>query len=138
MSPSASSEAARKRMLAAKQRDTRPELELRGMLEKAGLDFEVDAPLPIKARRRADILIRNARLAIFVDGCFWHGCPIHGTWPKQNAEFWRDKIETNRRRDVDTDRRLKEEGWRVIRAWEHEDMEAVSMDIFSLVGCLLE
>lgn len=127
--PPASSQAARSRMLAAKQRDTKPEIELQTLLEKAGLQFEVNALLPIGLRRRADILIRDAQLAVFVDGCFWHGCPIHGTWPKQNAEFWRKKIETNKQRDRDTDNRLQEAGWRVIRVWEHQDMEEVSDSI---------
>ena len=64
-----------------------------------------------------------ARVAVFVDGCFWHGCPVHATWPKNNAEFWREKIETNRLRDRDTDRRLVAAGWEVVRMWEHEDIE---------------
>ena len=59
-------------------------------------------------------------IAIFVDGCFWHGCPEHATWPKQNAEFWRQKIETNRARDTDTNERLRNIGWTVLRFWEHE------------------
>jgi DNA mismatch endonuclease (patch repair protein) len=71
-------------------------------------------------RRRADIVFGGAQLIVFVDGCFWHGCPEHGTWPARNAEFWRQKIETNRQRDRDTDRRLAEAGWEVIRVWEHE------------------
>ena len=138
MRPPASSEAARSRMLAAKQRDTKPELELRALLEKAGLEFEIDVPLPIRVRRRADIMVKHARLAVFVDGCFWHGCPVHGTWPKQNAKFWRDKIETNRRRDMDTDRRLIEAGWRVVRAWEHEDMQEICVQIILLARSLSE
>ena len=65
------------------------------------------------------------KVAVFVDGCFWHGCPVHGTWPKANADFWREKIETNRARDADTDRRLRENGWLVIRVWEHEPPDDV-------------
>lgn len=61
------------------------------------------------------------KVAVFVDGCFWHGCPVHGTWPKTNAEFWRKKIETNRARDADTNRRLEALGWTVVRIWAHED-----------------
>jgi DNA mismatch endonuclease (patch repair protein) len=63
----------------------------------------------------------RARVAVFVDGCFWHGCPTHGTWPKQNGDWWREKIETNRQRDADTDRRISAAGWVVVRLWEHED-----------------
>ncbi len=58
---------------------------------------------------------------MFVDGCFWHGCDEHGTWPKQNADWWREKIEANQRRDRDTDARLRAAGWTVIRVWEHEN-----------------
>jgi DNA mismatch endonuclease (patch repair protein) len=60
------------------------------------------------------------KIAVFVDGCFWHGCPEHATWPKQNAEFWREKIEANQRRDADTNDRLRSIGWTVLRFWSHE------------------
>jgi DNA mismatch endonuclease (patch repair protein) len=72
-------------------------------------------------RRRADVVFINVRLAVFVDGCFWHGCPTHGTWPKANAAWWKAKIEANRRRDADTDDRLRAKGWFVLRFWAHED-----------------
>jgi DNA mismatch endonuclease (patch repair protein) len=67
------------------------------------------------------VLFGPAKVAVFVDGCFWHGCPEHATWPKNNAEFWRTKIEGNRRRDRDTDARLASAGWAAVRVWEHED-----------------
>lgn len=103
------------------QRGTRAELAIRSALFRMGLRYRVDAP-PLKGvRRKADIVFTSARLAVHVDGCFWHGCPLHGTWPKANAEFWRAKIEANQRRDADTDRRLIEAGWTSIRVWEHED-----------------
>ncbi len=69
---------------------------------------------------KPDFVFRRQRLAVFVDGCFWHGCPTHATWPKQNAEFWRKKILGNRRRDRAVNRLLKKSGWRVLRIWEHE------------------
>lgn len=72
-------------------------------------------------RRRADIVFGPSRVAVFVDGCFWHGCPEHGSWPRSNAEWWREKIQANKRRDSDTDRLLEDAGWYVIRIWEHED-----------------
>lgn len=131
--PEPSSPAARKRMLAAKQRNTKPELELQAALENEGLKFAVDVRPGKETRRRADILFELANVAVFVDGCFWHGCPVHGTWPKQNATFWREKIEANQRRDADTDHRLTESGWAVIRVWEHEDMEEVAKRIASIV-----
>jgi DNA mismatch endonuclease (patch repair protein) len=72
---------------------------------------------------RPDIVFTRKRVAVFVDGCFWHGCPIHASWPKRNADFWRTKIEGNRRRDCEQDRALVEAGWRVVRIWEHDDIE---------------
>jgi DNA mismatch endonuclease (patch repair protein) len=104
------------------RRDTKPEIELRRVLHARGLRFRVDRPVLPGVRRRADVVFGAARVAVFVDGCFWHGCPLHATWPKNNAEFWREKIETNRARDRDTDRRLEEAGWTVVRMWEHEDV----------------
>jgi DNA mismatch endonuclease (patch repair protein) len=123
-------------MVAAKPRDTKPELALRAALEEQGLTFTVDVRPDPATRRRADILFERVRVAVYVDGCFWHGCPLHGTWPKQNAEFWRNKIETNQQRDVDTDRKLTEAGWCVIRVWEHEVMAEAARRIAEIVSKL--
>ena len=121
--PKPSSVEARNRMRANRSRDTKPETQLRSLLHRRGLRFRVDvSPIP-GVRRRADLVFSTARVAVFVDGCFWHGCPVHGTWPKANADFWREKIETNRRRDEDTNRKFAEAGWTVVRVWEHEDVE---------------
>ncbi len=103
------------------QRDTFAELRLRRCLHAMGLRYRVDQAVLKRPRRTADLVFTRARVAVFVDGCFWHGCPEHASWPKSNADFWRDKIETNRRRDKDTDDRLEAEGWAVVRIWEHED-----------------
>jgi DNA mismatch endonuclease, patch repair protein len=73
-------------------------------------------PLPGKP----DFVFPKLRIAVFVDGCFWHGCPIHATQPKQNAEFWREKIARNQARDLLVTRQLRARGWRVLRLWEHE------------------
>lgn len=118
--PPASSADALRRMTSQRQRDTKGELELRSLLHRRGLRFRVHALLP-GLRRRSDIVFTRARVAVFVDGCFWHGCPEHGSWPKQNANWWREKIEANQRRDLDTDARLKAAGWTVVRVWEHDD-----------------
>jgi len=84
-------------------------------------------------RVRPDFVFRAARVAVFVDGCFWHGCPEHGTWPKENADWWRGKIEANKRRDRDTDARLTAAGWTVIRVWEHEDLTQAADHIVETV-----
>jgi DNA mismatch endonuclease (patch repair protein) len=102
-----------------RQRDTAAELTLRSVLHSRGLRFRVHYPVP-GVRRKADIAFTRVRVAVFVDGCFWHGCPEHGTWPKANAEWWRAKIQANRLRDKDTNHRLTEEDWTVVRVWEHE------------------
>jgi DNA mismatch endonuclease (patch repair protein) len=82
----------------------------------------VDANLPEIPRRRADVLFTRRRIAVFVDGCFWHACPLHGTAPQNNGEWWRAKLARNVARDRDTDQRLDDLGWVVLRFWEHEDM----------------
>lgn len=108
-------------------RNTAPEIALRTELHRRGHRYFVDRPIPgLSRRRRADIVFPRRRLAIFVDGCFWHGCPAHATWPKANAAWWRGKIEANRRRDADTDATLREAGWTVVRVWEHEQAAAAA------------
>ncbi|MBP0629917.1 very short patch repair endonuclease [Cupriavidus sp. AcVe19-1a] len=115
-----SSEAASRRMAKVRQKDTDAELALRRELHRRGLRYRVDFIVLEKPRRVADIAFPNLKIAVFVDGCFWHGCPIHGTWPKQNAELWQKKIEANRVRDLDTNERLRKDGWIVLRVWRHE------------------
>src|SRR5689334_2931854 len=117
-------------MQATAQRDTPGELVLRAAVHRAGLRFRVDWRLP-GLRRRADLAFTASRVAVFVDGCFWHGCPTHGTWPKANAAWWREKIEGNRRRDHDTDRGLKRAGWVVLRFWEHDDATIAAQAVAS-------
>lgn len=124
--PPASSEAARRRMKRARPRDTAPELAFRSAVCLRKLRYRVNHKLLPGLCRRADVAFVSARVAVFIDGCFWHGCPTHGTWPKANSEFWRNKIKTNRKRDKDTDRRLAEAGWLVFRVWEHEDLIAAA------------
>ena len=95
--------------------------------------YRLHVPLLTKPRRVADIVFPSARLAVFVDGCFWHGCPEHASWPKSNADFWREKIETNRSRDADTNQRLNALGWETVRIWEHEDARKAANRIAALV-----
>jgi DNA mismatch endonuclease (patch repair protein) len=87
-----------------------------------GLRFFVNRRVLIDVRREVDIVFPCAMVAVLCDGCYWHGCPTHGTMPKRNAEFWRAKLERNKERDRDTDERLTGRGWHVIRVWEHEDV----------------
>ena len=118
--PPASSPQVRAVMRANRRRDTGPELALRRGLHARGLRYRVDVPLPFDRRRRADIVFPRLRVAVYVDGCFWHGCPDHGPTPRSNTDFWLAKIARNRARDADTDVRLEAEGWTVLRYWEHD------------------
>ena len=107
-------------------RDTEPELAIRRLLHARGLRYRVDySPLP-GFRRRADIVFTRSRVAVYVDGCFWHGCPEHGTRPRRNSAFWTTKLASNKDRDTETDRRLNSAGWTVIRVWEHDDPVVVA------------
>lgn len=117
----ASSAAARKTMQANRSRDTGPELRLRRAVHALGLRYRVATrPLP-QFRRTADLVFTRVKVAVFVDGCFWHGCPTHHTRPRANAEYWSAKVERNRDRDLETTAVLQAAGWTVLRFWEHED-----------------
>ena len=124
--PPASSREVAQRMSRARRRDTAPEVAVRRELHRRGLRYRVDAPLPGLARRRADLLFTRAKVAVFLDGCFWHGCPDHGVLPKANREWWRAKLDANAARDADTDRHLHSIGWQSMRFWEHEPVLAVA------------
>jgi DNA mismatch endonuclease, patch repair protein len=115
------------------RRDTKPELAIRSELHRRGFRFRVDrAPVP-GLRSRADIVFGPARVVVYVDGCFWHSCPQHGTRPKANAEWWERKLDRNQERDRETDRALGEHGWSVVRIWEHEDPIAAADRIQEVV-----
>ena len=132
--PVASSEAARATMRANRGRDTGPELAVRRALHRMGLRYRVDHPLPFDRRRRADIVFTRPRVAVFIDGCFWHGCPDHGTTPRTNTRFWSEKIARNRGRDLETTERLEAEGWVVLRFWEHEEPSQVALEVAKAVS----
>lgn len=108
-----------------KRTGNRPEVTLRSALHRSGLRFRKDYPVRAGAGRpiRVDIAFTRARLAIFVDGCFWHGCPLHGTTPKSNRSYWGPKLARNVERDRETDERLRQAGWDVLRLWEHVSVE---------------
>jgi DNA mismatch endonuclease, patch repair protein len=111
-------------MRSTKRTDTSPELALRSALHRAGARFRKDYPVRTEERLvRPDIVFPARRLAVFVDGCFWHRCPEHGTDPRANADFWRAKLDRNVHRDEQTNAALQAAGWRVVRCWEHEPPE---------------
>jgi DNA mismatch endonuclease (patch repair protein) len=121
-------------MLGNRSRDTKPELAVRRLIHAAGLRYRVDyAPLRDRLRLRADIVFTRAKVAVFVDGCFWHGCPEHHTVAKTNAEFWATKVTGNRDRDSRTNSTLRDAGWTVLRFWEHEAPVAVAAAVVDVV-----
>jgi DNA mismatch endonuclease (patch repair protein) len=105
---------------------TKPEMTLRRALWAAGFRYRLKSRLP----GRPDVVFPRQRVAVFVDGCFWHGCPEHSTWPQTNQTFWKEKLSENVRRDARVSQQLVELGWTVLRFWEHE----VKTDVESLVG----
>lgn len=132
--PFASSEAIRRRMSGQLSEDTGPELAVRRALHAMGLRYRVHTQPLSSLRRRADVVFRLAKVAVFIDGCFWHGCPDHGRRRHDvNAWYWPEKIERNRRRDTDTDARLADAGWTVVRVWEHEDPAEVARRVATVV-----
>jgi DNA mismatch endonuclease, patch repair protein len=129
----ASSVDVRASMRGNRSRDTKPELRLRKQLHALGLRYRVSQRLVPVMTRSADVIFTRARVAVFVDGCFWHGCPDHYRPSKRNAEFWSDKINANRQRDDEVNRLLQEAGWRVVRVWEHEDPSVAARRVADLV-----
>lgn len=121
-------------MQANRGRDTRPELALRRAVHRRGLRYRVGLQ-PVKTRRRTvDLAFTRVKVAVFLDGCFWHGCPEHYRQATgETSQFWEAKIEQNRRRDADTDQRLSEAGWEVVRVWEHEDPETAADRVAAIV-----
>ena len=127
-------ERVRARMRAQRERDTAMERQIRSRLHAMGLRFRLHQRLLTGLRREADVVFARARVAVFIDGCFWHGCPEHGTWPKNNAVFWRRKLRANATRDRDTDARLAADGWVVVRVWEHERADQAAIRIAEVVA----
>jgi DNA mismatch endonuclease (patch repair protein) len=123
----------RSQMQAQRTRDTAPEMAVRRLLHAMGLRYRVDrSPLP-GLRRRADIVFGPAQVAVYIDGCFWHCCPRHGTRPISNASWWENKLAGNRARDADTDQHLRDADWISIRIWEHEDPKVAAEEIRRIV-----
>lgn len=123
-------------MRSIRRRDTQPELLLRSALHRQGYRFRVDFPIPVKQGRspKADIVFTRQKLAIFVDGCFWHGCAEHSKPPEQNSSYWGPKIARNIERDEETNTRLEAQGWRVVRVWEHVEVDEAVVRISEQLG----
>jgi DNA mismatch endonuclease (patch repair protein) len=129
----ASSRNARNTMVATRGRDTIPERRLRSAAHRLGLRYRVSArPLP-SMRRTADLLFARERLAVFVDGCFWHSCVAHSSTPHTNVAFWSEKLARTAERDRETDAALVAAGWTVLRIWEHEDPIAASHQVLKIL-----
>lgn len=115
-------------------KDTIPELALRSALHRRGLRFRLNRrPLPNR-RRTVDISFQAEKVAVFLDGCFWHGCPEHHSLSATNTDFWQRKVTENRERDAETTRMLQAQGWVVLRFWEHEDVEVAAQRVAEIVA----
>ena len=129
----ASSEGVRASMRSNRGRDTRPEVALRSAVHARGLRYRVAAQPINGLRRTADLVFPTEPVAVFLDGCFWHGCPEHHTIAVTNAGYWAEKVTANRAKDADTDRRLADAGLMTIRIWEHEAPEQAAARVKDVV-----
>jgi DNA mismatch endonuclease (patch repair protein) len=118
-----------------RRRDTRPEVQLRSYLHALGLRFRKDYRIQAGTRRvRADIVFTRRRLAVFVDGCFWHRCPEHGTSPRANSWYWEPKLDRNAARDLEVNQALHDAAWTVLRVWEHERTEIAAARVITALA----
>lgn len=129
----ASSAGNRRSMIGNRSRDTSPELAVRRLVHAAGLRYRVAVRPVADVRRTADLVFTRRRVAVFIDGCFWHGCPEHGTMPRTNASYWHDKLTGNIARDRDTDEQLRATGWQVLRFYEHTPTAEIATAVIDAV-----
>ena len=125
----ASSPLARKVMQGNRSRDTAPEMAVRRLLHAAGFRYRVSVRPEPGLRRTADIVFTRRKIAVFIDGCYWHGCPEHCQLTSSNYDYWLKKIDGNRHRDSQTNVYLRSAGWTVLRYWEHVPAEDVFAEI---------
>jgi DNA mismatch endonuclease (patch repair protein) len=130
----ASSEGVRRSMRSNRSRDTRPELALRSALHATGLRFRKHYRPLTGSRCDVDIAFTRWRVAVQLDGCFWHGCPLHATRPATNQEWWASKLDENTARDRRNDQLLADNGWTVLRFWEHEPMENIVAKVVKVIA----
>lgn len=121
-------------MEAQRRKNTAPEVALRKILFAEGLRYRVNYKVPGAPRRTIDIAFPGRRVAVFIDGCFWHGCPEHGVAPKHNSQWWATKLAMNHQRDIETTALLKSRGWTVLRFWEHEDLDEETARVKSVIA----
>ncbi|MCX4726369.1 very short patch repair endonuclease [Streptomyces sp. NBC_00963] len=121
------------RMSRQASRDTAPELAVRKLLHASGRRYRLNVRVPDMPRRTIDIAFTRAKVAVFLDGCFWHGCPEHATQPKANAEWWRQKLQRNMDRDTETTEHMARAGWTVLRFWEHESPARIAEQVAAVV-----
>lgn len=136
--PIASSLRVRKLMQAIPSRDTTPEKTLRSILHRMGLRFRKDIQPIEGVRCKADFIFRKAKVCVFVDGCFWHGCPEHFQIPKTNTEWWLEKVRDNRERDTRKTMLIKGHGWMVLRYWEHEIQRDNTLKIATVISSIVK
>jgi DNA mismatch endonuclease, patch repair protein len=132
--PRPSSRAIRSQMQGNRSQDTRPEVAVRSALHRIGLRFRKNRRPAPHLRFRADVVFPTDRVVLFVDGCFWHACPDHGTTPRTNSDYWSAKLERNLARDARNQAILEQEGWLVLRAWEHEDPSDVAARVADAIS----
>ncbi|MFF0072292.1 very short patch repair endonuclease [Streptomyces sp. NPDC005494] len=121
------------RMSRQARRDTAPEVAVRKLLHASGYRYRLNERVPAMSRRTIDIAFTRVKVAVFLDGCFWHGCPEHATQPKVNAGWWRQKLDRNMARDLETTEHLHAAGWTVLRFWEHESAAKVALQVAQAV-----
>lgn len=133
--PSPTSTDVSRRMRRNPRRDTKPEIALRSALHAEGLRFRKDLPIRTEDRVvRPDIVFTRARITVFVDGCFWHCCPLHGNSPQRNQGYWGPKLARNVARDNAVNRSLEADGWTVVRGWEHENPAEITSRVLDALG----
>ena len=124
-----------KKMRANRRADTKPEMQIRSLLHRQGLRFRKDYLIRLPSGRNvhADIAFTKSRIAVFIDGCFWHSCPVHGTIPKSNKDYWHPKLMSNVKRDKAINCELRNANWKVIRLWTHVPPEKAVNTIIEAV-----
>lgn len=132
--PAATTLATKKVMRANRRKNTQPELRVRRIVHASGLRYRVDYRPEESLNRRGDLVFLGSKVVVFIHGCFWHGCPKHFSAPKSNRSFWKTKIDTNRKRDKETQRYLQKKGWKVVTIWEHSSPEKAAAKIIEIVN----